>query len=84
MAYKRESVAIHFTWKQTDNVIKLIPFVEAELVKFGVRPHWGKSFTCTAAELKAVYPKYNDFIALAKQYDPQGKFRNKFLENVLV
>ncbi len=84
MAYKRESVAIHFTWKQTDNVIKLIPFVEAELAQYGVRPHWGKLFTRTSAELKAVYPKFDDFLALTKQYDPQGKFRNKFLENVLV
>ena len=84
MAYKRESVAIHFTWKQTDKVIKLIPFVEAELAQYDVRTHWGKLFTRTSAELKAVYPKFDDFLALTKQYDPQGKFRNKFLENVFV
>ena len=79
-AYKRESVAIHFTWKQTDNVIKLLPLVEAELAPFGVRPHWGKLFTRTTAELKAVYPKFDNFVNLVKQYDPNGKFHNKFLD----
>ncbi len=79
-AYQREAVAIHFTWQQNDNVIKLLPLIEAQLAPFGVRPHWGKLFTRTAAELKAVYPKFNDFVALAKQYDPKGKFINKFLE----
>lgn len=79
-AYQRESVAIHFTWKQTDNVIKLLLLIEAELAPFGVRPHWGKLFTRTTAELKAVYPKFDDFVQLVKQYDPQGKFHNKFLD----
>ena len=79
-AYQRESVAIHFTWKQTDNVIKLLPLVEAELAEFGVRPHWGKLFTRTTAELKAVYPKFDAFVKLIKEYDPQGKFHNTFLD----
>ena len=83
-AYQRESVAIHFTWKQTDNVIKLLPFIEAELAPFGVRPHWGKLFTRTTAELKAVYPKFDDFVKLVKEYDPKGKFHNKFLDILFV
>ena len=82
-AYKQPSVAIHFTWKQTDNVMKHLPVIEAELGKFGVRPHWGKLFTRTASQLKSVYPRYNDFVQLAKQYDPSGKFKNPFLDNVM-
>lgn len=82
-AYQRPSVAIHFTWKQTDNVIKLLPLIEAELAPFGVRPHWGKLYTITTEQLKAVYPKFNDFVALAKKYDPSGKFHNKFLDTLL-
>ena len=82
-AYRQPSVAIHFTWKQNDNVIKHLPFIEAELEQFGVRPHWGKLFTRTAAQLKAVYPRYPDFVQMARQYDPQGKFGNQFLAQVL-
>jgi xylitol oxidase len=80
-AYKRPSVAIHFTWKQnTENVMKLIPLVEQQLAIFGARPHWGKLFTITPVQLKARYERFNDFQELLRQYDPKGKFRNEFLE----
>jgi xylitol oxidase len=79
--YKQPSVAIHFTWKQhTEPVMKHIPVIEGLLAQFGARPHWGKLFTITAAQLKARYERYADFLALTKEYDPKGKFRNEFLE----
>lgn len=80
-AYKRPSVAIHFTWKQhTEAVTKLLPLVEAQLASFGARPHWGKLFTIPATQLKARYERYADFQQLLRQYDPQGKFRNEFID----
>ncbi|MFN0111932.1 MAG: D-arabinono-1,4-lactone oxidase [Blastocatellia bacterium] len=83
-AYKRPSVAIHFTWKQnTEAVMKLLPLVEEQLAAFGARPHWGKLFTISAAQLKARYERYADFQQLLRQYDPTGKFRNPFLEQNL-
>ncbi len=80
-AYKRPSVAIHFTWKQhTESVMKLLPIVEEQLAAFGARPHWGKLFTISEAQLKSRYEQYADFQELLKQYDPKGKFRNEFLD----
>jgi xylitol oxidase len=79
--YKRPGVAIHFTWKQnTDSVMKLIPIVEEQLAPFGARPHWGKLFTITPAQLRSRYERYADFLQLLRQYDPKGKFRNEFLD----
>jgi alditol oxidase len=79
--YKRPSVAIHFTWKQnTDSVMKLIPAVEEQLAPFGARPHWGKLFTIPPAQLRSRYERHADFQQLLRQYDPNGKFRNEFLE----
>jgi len=78
--YQQPSVAIHFTWKQDwRSVRRLLPLIEKELAPFGVRPHWGKLFTISRAQLKSAYPKLPDFVALARQYDPRGKFRNEFL-----
>jgi xylitol oxidase len=80
-AYKRPSVAIHFTWKQhPEAVMKLLPLVEEQLAAYNARPHWGKLFTIPAAQLKARYERYSDFQQLLRQYDPRGKFRNEFLE----
>ena len=58
---------------------KLLPVIEKELSPFNARPHWGKLFTISPAELKRIYKKMPDFIALSNQYDPHGKFRNEYL-----
>jgi FAD/FMN-containing dehydrogenases len=82
--YRRDSVAIHFTWKQDWNAIRrLLPLIEKELSPFEPRPHWGKLFTVPAAQLRARYERFEDFIQLAKKYDPKGKFRNDFLNDNL-
>jgi xylitol oxidase len=78
--YEQPCVTIHFTWKQDwPAVRRLMPLIEKELAAFYARPHWGKLFTMSSAELKSRYKKLPDFIQLSKKYDPQGKFRNEFL-----
>ena len=81
MAYQRDSLAIHFTWKpEWPAVQKLLPQIEAKLAPFNPRPHWGKLFTLPSAKVQQAYPKMNDFKALTKQYDPNGKFHNQFID----
>ena len=78
--YQQPCVTIHFTWKQDwPAVRKLMPIIEKELAPFNARPHWGKLFTTSPRQLRSIYKKLPEFIQLAKQYDPQGKFRNEFL-----
>jgi alditol oxidase len=78
--YEQPCVTIHFTWKQDwPAVSKLLPVIEKELAPFHARPHWGKLFTTSPAELRGIYKKVPDFIELSKKYDPQGKFRNEYL-----
>jgi alditol oxidase len=79
--YKRPSVTIHFTWKQDwPAVSKLMPVIERELARFHPRPHWGKLFTIPPAQLHSSYEKLPEFVNLSRKYDPQGKFRNEFLD----
>ena len=79
--YKQPCVTIHFTWKPDwPGVSKVMPMVERELAPFNARPHWGKLFTVSPARLKLLYEKLPDFLKLAKEYDPKGKFRNEFLD----
>jgi len=78
--YEQACITIHFTWKQDwPAVSKLLPVIEEELAPFNAHPHWGKLFTTKPAELKSIYKKLPDFIQLSEKYDPQGKFRNQFL-----
>jgi len=84
MAYQRDAMTIHFTWKpEWDAVKQILPLIEAKLKPFGGRPHWAKLFTTPPVELEQLYPRFADFRALAKHYDPDGKFRNDFLNRNL-
>jgi len=78
--YQRPSVTIHFTWKQDwPAVSKVLPVIERELTPFKVRPHWAKLFTIPPDQLRAKYDQLPEFVKLCTQFDPQGKFRNSFL-----
>jgi xylitol oxidase len=78
--YNQSCVTIHFTWKQDwPAVSKLLPIIEKELAPFRARPHWGKLFTTSPQTLHAIYTRMDQFVALARKFDPHGKFRNDFL-----
>jgi xylitol oxidase len=80
MAYKRPSMAIHFTWKpEWPAVREILPQIEEKLAPFDARPHWAKLFTVPPSRLKQLYEQMPEYRALLGQYDPKGKFRNEFL-----
>jgi len=82
MAYKRPSLAIHFTWKpETPAVINLLPQIEAKLAPFQARPHWGKVYSMNISQIQPLYPRIDDFRALTREFDPKGKFRNKYIHD---
>ncbi len=83
-AYGRDSVAFHFTWYQDwDLLMAVLPEVESVLAPYGARPHWGKNFLVTREALEARYEMLPAFRALARRYDPGGKFQNQFLAQFL-
>jgi xylitol oxidase len=82
--YQQPCVAIHFTWKQEWPAVRqLLPLIEEQLAPFDARPHWGKLFTMPPARLQSLYHKLPDFQQLLRSYDPQGKFRNPFLDTYI-
>ncbi len=82
--YKKTCVAFHTTWKQeVDSVMNLLPLFEEQLAPFNARPHWAKLFTLSPSVLQSRYEKLADFKQLINQYDPDGKFRNEFLNKNL-
>ena len=82
--YGQACVAIHFTWKKDwEQVRALLPVIEDRLAMFGARPHWAKLFSMPPARLQSLYPKLPEFRQLLQKYDPQGKFRNLFLNTYI-
>ena len=78
--YRRASVALHFTWtREPEAVARVLVELEAALAPFEARPHWGKAFRATAAEIAPLYERLPDFARLAQHLDPRGAFRNDWL-----
>ncbi|PVY57761.1 FAD-linked oxidoreductase [Simplicispira sp. 125] len=50
--------------------------------KYQGRPHWGKLHDLGAAQLAALYPRWDDFLALRRELDPQGRFLNAHLRKL--
>lgn len=80
-AYQRDSMTIHFTWKpEWPEVRRILPQIEEKLAPFGVRPHWAKLFTISPAAVQRQYARLSEYRELVKRYDPNGRFRNDFLD----
>jgi xylitol oxidase len=80
-AYQRDCVCLHFTWTENDDdVAAAMPIVEAALDSFGPRPHWGKMHTRNPRQVVEQYARIGEFRKLCSRQDPDGKFRNAYLD----
>jgi L-gulonolactone oxidase len=57
--------------------------VEAIMNDYAGRPHWGKMHFQTAATLAERYPLWHEFATVRARLDPDGTFRNDYLDRVL-
>jgi FAD-linked oxidoreductase len=49
----------------------------------GGRPHWGKMHALDAGRLRACYPRFADFLRIRDKVDPDRRFANPYLDQVL-
>ena len=76
-----DRVGLHFTWlPRQPEVEALLPTIEAALAPFDARPHWGKVFIDADRDLARLYPRWADFRSLVARTDPDGVFRNAYLD----
>ena len=80
-SYGTPTIGIHFSWRKNWPAVReVMPQVEEALAPFEVRPHWGKLFSMAPKQVQAAYPKMEEFKALLRSTDPEGKFRNGYLD----
>ncbi len=83
-AYRRDSIAFHFTWhRKLAEVLPVLAEVERALAPFAPRHHWGKLTTATPAQLGADCPRLADFARLRSERDPGGVFSGPFVDALL-
>ena len=76
----RISVAVHCYHKDAYDF--LFTDVEPIFQKYGGRPHWGKLNSMTAVQARAWYPDFENFAALRRELDPDGRLLNGYLSDL--
>ncbi|WP_282852076.1 D-arabinono-1,4-lactone oxidase [Gulosibacter sediminis] len=82
-AYQRESMYISVHQYVREPHLEFFGAVEEVLQAAGGRPHWGKLHTLRADELRELYPRFDDFVALRNDVDPNRVFANQYLTRTL-
>ncbi|MCU5784675.1 FAD-dependent oxidoreductase [Alcanivorax balearicus MACL04] len=75
------SISVHQYYKQ--DYRPLFDAVEPIFQRFAGRPHWGKLHSLDATRLRPLYPRFDDFLALRREFDPEGRMLNPYLRRVL-
>ena len=77
--YRRDccSIAVHRFFE--DDYRPYFSTIEPIFRKYHGRPHWGKLNTLQAVDFRKLYPRWDDFVAVRAQMDPEGRFLNPYL-----
>jgi xylitol oxidase len=82
--YRRDTVSIHFTWiADTSAVLPVVSLVGEQLAPFAPRPHWAKIYRVAPEVLQSRYERLPDFRTLVRTLDPDGKFTNEMVSELL-
>jgi FAD/FMN-containing dehydrogenase len=58
--------------------------VEDIFISFGGRPHWAKKHSLGPQQLRPLYPMWDRFHELRRQFDPDGIFLNDYLKKIFI
>jgi FAD/FMN-containing dehydrogenase len=80
--YQRDtcSIAVHRYFEE--DFTPYFKTIEPIFRKYQGRPHWGKLNTLGREELRSLYPRWDEFAAVRRELDPQGRFLNPYLREL--
>ncbi|VVO54810.1 L-gulono-1,4-lactone dehydrogenase [Pseudomonas fluorescens] len=77
--FEQDSVTISVSGEPGKDYWGFLRAVDAILRMYGGRPHWGKLHFLTGEDVKSIYPRANDFLALRRKLDPEGFYLSEHL-----
>lgn len=80
--YLRDSCAISCHNFHDRDYKKYFAAIEPIFWKYEGRPHPAKIHTLSGKRLSSLYPKWNEFLRIREQLDPNGKFMNTYLKKI--
>jgi len=80
--YGRDSLSIAVHRYFEEDYSAYFGAIEPIFRKYHGRPHWGKLNSLGAVELRRLYPRWYDFVAVRREMDPEGVFLNPYLASL--
>lgn len=82
--YQRDccSIAVHRYFEE--DYAPYFKAIEPIFRKYQGRPHWGKLNTLQRSDFRKLYPRWDEFAAVRKEMDPEGRFLNPYLAGLFV
>jgi len=80
--YHRDTVSVSVSGEIGTTYEPFLRELDRELQRFDARPHWGKIHFLTRDRVEALYPRYDDFQRVRREFDPSGIFLNPHLRDL--
>jgi FAD/FMN-containing dehydrogenase len=74
--YQRDNLVVSISGQPGTDYWPYLRACDSLFAEYGGRPHWGKLHFMTADRLERLFPRYSDFVAMRKRFDPKGIFLN--------
>ena len=80
--YQRDccSIAVHRYFDE--DYTPYFRTIEPIFRKYHGRPHWGKLNSLQQQDFRSLYPRWDDFVEVRREMDPQGRFLNPYLASL--
>ena len=82
-AWGRDSCHIGAYMASSEGIEGYLDGAATLLRGLGGRPHWGKELALTPDQVDGMWPEADRYRALARELDPEGRFRNPLLDAAL-
>ena len=77
--YRRDNLVVSISGEPGADYWPYLQACDSLFAKYGGRPHWGKIHFMTKDRVADLFPRYEDFLAVRRRFDPQGIFLNPHL-----
>lgn len=75
-SYQRDNLVVSICGEPGTNYWDYFRAADSLFAEFKGRAHWGKLHFITADRANRLYPRFNDFVEMRREFDPKGIFLN--------
>lgn len=80
--YRRPTCSIAIHHDATEDPTAFMREAEAIFRRYDGRPHWGKMHNLTHREISGLYPRFDDAMAVRREFDPKNRFITPYMASL--